>query len=65
MDLVGRDKELAIVREHVRAGKNLVLSGPARRFLLRQHRHTENLVRIVAGGIEILLDGRDCFTLGA
>jgi ABC-type cobalamin/Fe3+-siderophores transport system ATPase subunit len=28
MDLIGRDKELVIVREHLRQGKNLVVFGP-------------------------------------
>jgi len=29
MKLIGREKELAIVREHVRAGRNLAVVGPA------------------------------------
>jgi hypothetical protein len=29
MNLIGRDKELAIVRKHLHAGKNLVVFGPA------------------------------------
>jgi ABC-type hemin transport system ATPase subunit len=29
MELIGRDKELAIVREHLRTGKNLAIVGPA------------------------------------
>jgi hypothetical protein len=29
MELIGRDKELAVVREHLRTGKNLVVSGAA------------------------------------
>jgi GTPase SAR1 family protein len=29
MNLIGRERELAVVREHLRAGKNLVVFGPA------------------------------------